>query len=125
MTASAWRVQAAGIHRRRLLMTTKLVRCLSMIVAMCMAGVAGCAVDEPDPAPRTTSELESAPELSLDELPANEAMVGGLCCITYTCPLDGFESVGCQGGMSSIGGAYVACDRACDVACESSVLECN
>src|SRR5262245_12153480 len=110
-------------------MSTKMIRCLSMFVAVCMAGLTGCAVDQPDPAPRTTSEIESKleieSELSHDELPTNEAMTGSLCCITYTCPLDGFETVGCKSGMSTIGGAYVACDRACDVACESSGLECK
>jgi hypothetical protein len=98
-----------------------------MIVAMCMSGSAGRAVDEPDPAPRATVELEGTleTELSHDELPTDEAMVGSLCCITYTCPLTGFETVGCKSGMSTIDAAYMACDRACDVSCQSSGLECN
>ena len=105
-------------------MSKKMYWCLSMIAAVCFVGLSACAESpEEDPGP----VLESAAEVELpdDEAPTSDNVGGGLCCIDYSCPTNGYEATGCKGAGSSIGAAYRLCDAACNVACKSSGLICD
>ena len=90
------------------------MKTLLMCGVLSLIGLFACVESpeaEPDPVAETATEISSQDSEIADEAPA--LLGGGICCIDYVCPTNGFEVTGCKSGGTGPGSAFRACQQAC------------